>query len=243
MPVGGQERTRTHPNVCGWAMDSEIMVPSNMKWFVTRTGQPIHVAWLTKLNTVETKKSDAEECVSFCLNSGLLLSNKQDLPALKWLSSMSREQRDLGSYLFLLSVSMQSQWSPLGANGSWGLAMIGGLIQLGVGHGWGFSPRGSARKAMVYLPQDPGLLGNRTESLSSWLAGGQKPPPVAHHWDFPSMAMTSQNPAQTRVCQRDCNTALHDGIVGGHQLSSLPLSGSHRHTQEAWETQWHSGHS
>lgn len=67
-----------------------------------------------------------------CLNSGLLLSNKQDLPALKWLSSMSREQRDLGSYLFLLSVSMQGQWSPLGANGSWGLAMIGGLIQLGL---------------------------------------------------------------------------------------------------------------
>lgn len=29
-------------------------------------------------------------------------------------------------YLFLLSVSMQGQWSPLGANGSWELAMVGG---------------------------------------------------------------------------------------------------------------------
>lgn len=156
-----------------------------------------------------------------CLNSGLLLSNKQDLPALKWLSSMSQEQKDLGSYLslFLLSVSMQGQRLPLGANGSWGLAMVGG------------SPlEDQEEKLWFYLPQGPGLLGNRTESLSSWLASGSS-------LGFPQYGNDLTNSAQARVCQRDCNTALHGGLVRGHQLSSLPVSGSHRHTQEAWKTQ------
>lgn len=127
-------------------------------------------------------------------------------------------------YLFLLSVSMQGQWSPLRA--SWELAMGGG------------SPlEDQPEKPWFIFPRVLVIWVTGTESLSSWLAGGQKLRPVVHHWDSPSRAMTSQNPARARVCQRDCNTALSGGIVGGHQLSSLPVSRSHRHAQEAWKTQ------
>lgn len=67
---------------------------------------------------------------------------------------------------------------------------VGGLMQLGVGHGWGSPLSAKQEKGVISLLRGSGPLSDRAESLSSCLASDQTSPSMVHH------SPSSTTPAQ-----------------------------------------------